>query len=196
MRRLKRRRSNPGTRSDALRAGVHASPPRLASATRRPASRFHQFLGGRASAGPVSWRSCCLRARPQACRPRLSCGPLGVFFAGVAFLPALALAGAAGARLGARVAFLLGFGWAPAAMAGAVPVSSGTGWPGLQVKSEGSAWPQTPAKAGADPAPTKRLNASGAQLGFRNWYADRYPEFIRRGFAEDSRPSVAPVEGR
>src|ERR1035438_9402055 len=50
--------------------------------------------------------------------------PLGAFFAGVAFFPVLALAGATGARRGAPVAFLLGFGFAPAAVAGAVPVSS------------------------------------------------------------------------
>src|SRR5579863_9107502 len=52
-------------------------------------------------------------------------GPLGAFFAGVAFFLDLVLAGATGARRGARAAFLLGFGWAPAAVTGAEPVSSG-----------------------------------------------------------------------
>ena len=51
--------------------------------------------------------------------------PLGAFLAGVAFFPALVLAGATGARRGARVAFLLSFGLAPSAVAGAVSVSSG-----------------------------------------------------------------------
>jgi hypothetical protein len=49
---------------------------------------------------------------------------LGAFFAGVAFFPALALAAATGARRGAGVAFLLGFGLSPLPLAGAVPVSS------------------------------------------------------------------------
>ena len=50
--------------------------------------------------------------------------PLGAFFAGLAFFPAFPLAGATGARRGARLAFLVALGGSPAAVAGEVAVPS------------------------------------------------------------------------
>jgi hypothetical protein len=50
--------------------------------------------------------------------------PLGAFFGGLAFLADLAFFGGTWARCRATLAFLLGFGWSPVAVAWAVPVSS------------------------------------------------------------------------